>query len=248
MPATGPDGASQNDAKLSLLFRAARTYEAANDKDQAEEIYTRILELEPSNDIAVGALVQVRKSLGKFEEVIEMLLERAGNADNGVERARVMADIGHIYASELGDRSQAMVAYTQAFCEDPETEAYADEVERLAGSDAAAWAEATTTCAEATNQEMRPEVKMHLFARLGSWYTDKAARPDLAVACFQTILGTNPHDEAALAGLCSVYEKVQQWAELAALLAHRATAAPTPRRRATSWPRPRSCSSTGWVT
>ena len=48
-----------------------------------------------------------------------MLLERAGNAESGVERGRVMADIGRIYASELGDRSQAMVAYTQAFCEDP---------------------------------------------------------------------------------------------------------------------------------
>ena len=228
MPATSEDGASLKDEKLSLLFRAARTYEAGSDKDKAEEIYTLILEIDPSNDIAVGALVQVRKSLGKFEEVIEMLLERADGADTGVEKARVMADIGRIYASEIGDRSQAMVAYTQAFCEDPETEAYADEVERLAGTDAAAWAEATTTCADATNHEMRPEVKMHLFARLGAWYADKAARPDLAVACFQTILATNPHDDAALGGLCAVYEKAQQWGELSALLVHRATAAPSP--------------------
>lgn len=217
-----------DDNKKSLLFRAARIFESANEKESAEEVYSRIIALDATDDIAANALMQVRRSLGKFEEVIEMLLERSETAQTGEEKARAMAEIGRIYASELEDKSQALVAYTQAFCEDPETDSYADEVERLAGSDHASWVEATQMCAQASAEAMPPELKIPLFTRLGRWYSDRAGRADLAVACFQAILAINPNHELALAGLCSVYQKAQQWTDLASMLLHRAGAAPSP--------------------
>jgi tetratricopeptide (TPR) repeat protein/tRNA A-37 threonylcarbamoyl transferase component Bud32 len=220
--------AFSDDNKKSLLFRAARIFEGANEKENAEEIYTRIIALDPSDDIAVNALMQLRRSLGKFEEVIEMLLARSEAAQTGEDKARAMAEIGRIYASELEDKSQALVAYTQAFCEDPQSDSYADEVERLAGSDQAAWGEATQMCAQASAGDMALELKIPLFTRLGRWYSDRAGRADLAVACFQAILAINPNHEAALAGLCSVYQKAQQWIDLASMLLHRAGAAPSP--------------------
>ena len=170
-----------------------------------------------------------------------MYLARAESAADGEEKARAMAEIGRIYATELDERSQALVAYTQAFCEDPEAEAYGDEVERLAGSDQESWAEASAMCAEASAGELSPEQKMPLFARLGHWYEGKMGRADLAVSCFQAILTINPNHEAALAGLSSVYQKAQQWSELAAILQHRASARRAPPWPAIGWPkRPRS--------
>ena len=162
--------------KKNLLFRAARTYESANEKESAEGIYKQIVELDPSDDIAQNALLQVRRALGKFDELVEMLLGRSERAVSRVEKARVLADIGRIYAFELEDKSQALVAYTQAFCEDPETDAYADEVERLAGGDAGAWTEATSLCTDASAGDMPTEQKMPLLLRLGRWYEGRAAR------------------------------------------------------------------------
>jgi predicted Ser/Thr protein kinase len=90
-----------DDDKISLLFRAARVYEGINDKAAAEDVYTRILAVDEEDDIAYGALLQARRALGKFEEVIEMLLTKSDAAQGHAEKARAMAEIGRIYASEL---------------------------------------------------------------------------------------------------------------------------------------------------
>jgi len=212
----------------NLLFRAARIHESNGDHTGAEAVYVNIVGLDAADDIASSALVQVRRALGKYEEVVEMLLARAEAAATSDEKARTMAEIGRIYAAELDESSQAVVAYTQAFCDDPHTEAYADEVERLAGGDVNAWTEATSMCAEASAGDMPDVRKALLFERLGRWYLDKLGRIDLAVSCFQAILAGNPNHEAALAGLSAVYQKAQQWTELAATLVRRAQVASSP--------------------
>jgi tetratricopeptide (TPR) repeat protein len=216
------------DTKKTLYFRAARLFESASEKQHAEEVYAHILEIDPADDIASNALVQIRKSLGKYEDVIEMLLAKNEAAVSRTDKARVMAEIGRVYASDINDKAQALVAYTQAFCDNPETGAYADEIERLAGSDPNAWGEIVGTCSAASTEELAPEAKNPLFLRLGRWCSDKVARPDLAVACFQAILATEPANELALTGLTGVYEKAQQWSEVASLLLHRATMAASP--------------------
>jgi hypothetical protein len=56
-------------------------------------------------------------------------------------RAQCFAEIGELYAGELNDKEQAVVAFAQAFCEDPLEEERARAVERAAGGNAKAWAE-----------------------------------------------------------------------------------------------------------
>src|SRR6185436_21054239 len=99
--ARASDNSPETDAfaqenKKNLLFRSARSFESANDKQRAEEMYKRIVELDPTDDIAQNALLQVRRSLGKFDELVEMLLARTESASNRVEKGRLMADIGRI--------------------------------------------------------------------------------------------------------------------------------------------------------
>ncbi len=210
------------DVRKNLLYRAARVYEGANMREEAEGVYAQIVSLDPTDDIAAGALQRIRMQLDKHEEVIEMLLGRAEAAGGGANKARLMAEIGRIYAMDLDDRAQALVAYVQAFCDDPQTGQYADEIERLAGTDVESWTEVTTTCAATTTENIPSELKVPLFLRLGRWYTDRLSRPDLGVACFQAILAVDPSHEGALLGLTSVYQKAQQWAELAQTLLRRA--------------------------
>ena len=82
---------------------------------------------------------------------------------------------------------------------------------------------------------------MPLLARLGRWYSDRAGRADLAAGCFQSILPINPNHDGALAGLCAVYQKAQQWPELGRSAAQpRERGAEPHRRRATSSPKPPS--------
>ncbi|MEZ4225689.1 MAG: tetratricopeptide repeat protein [Polyangiaceae bacterium] len=224
-------GKEQREAKKGLLFRAARLYEhAAKNAEKAEQMYASLIELDPSDEIALTALEDVRKQLGKYEELVEMLLARSEKAESRGERARAFAEIGRLYVTELDDKEQALVAYTQAFTEDPHDSSHADELERLA-QNPEAWGEVLSTCAQATLQDDLPqESKNMLFNRMGRWYADHATRLDLALPCYQAVIGTDPANDEALDGMTQIYRKAQQWPELVLVLTRRADAAATPER------------------
>ncbi len=225
------DDDAKREAKKALWSRAARIFETAKQKERAEHAYAAVVALDPSSDVALARLEDLRRDLGKFDELVEMLLSRSEAATSPKDRARAMAEIGRVYAHDLKDASQAVVAWAQAFCEDPATAAYADDLERAAGSDATLWNDAITTCAHATTDSaLAVELKNVLFERLARWYDQKLSRPDLSLPCWQAIVATDPGHDAALAGMAAIYRKAQQWPELGAVLLRRADAAKTPAR------------------
>ncbi|WP_437747363.1 tetratricopeptide repeat protein [Sorangium sp. So ce1504] len=226
-PGQGDDQAVA--AKKLLHFRAARIYEKGRLHDKAEAVYLRLLELAPGDDIAFTALEELRKALGKHEELVEMLLQRSERAETAGERARALNEIGHLYVRELDDKDQGVFAFAQALAQDPEQDAYAVDLERAAGSDMKVWSEALQILSQASTDEAMPaEAKLALFNRLGPWYAEKVARADLGIPCFQFVLGLDPANEEALEGLSQVYRRAQQWQELVQVLLSRADRAATP--------------------
>ena len=221
---------SRAEVKKSLLFRAGRTYDHAKDAEKAEAIFVAITELDPSDEVASASLERVRKALGKYEEIVEMLLARSDAAPSAPERARAMGEIGRIYAEELNDPGQALVAYTSAFCDDPATRSYGDEVERIAGADPNLWGEAVSAASAAAQADGAAETRNLILERLARWYEAKLSRPDLALPCWQAIVATDPANDAALVGMSTIYRKAQQWPELGTVLLRRADCAPTPAR------------------
>ncbi len=231
MAAATLDGGSDDvkATKKSLFFRAGRLFDQhAKDKESAEKAYLALLEIDPTDDIAEIALEEVRRSLGKYEEIVEMLLARSERAESRAERSRALADIGRLYAQELDDRAQALVAYTQALCEDAASDDHAAEVEKLAGTSTESWGEVTSTIAETLTTDIAVEARNALALRLGRWYAGKLGRQDLALPCFQGVVATDPANDAALEGMADIYRTAQQWNELGAVLLRRADIAQTP--------------------
>ena len=63
----------EKETKKGLLYRAARIFDSgASDKERAEKVYLKLIELDPDDDIAQIALEEIRKQLGKYEEIVEM--------------------------------------------------------------------------------------------------------------------------------------------------------------------------------
>jgi tetratricopeptide (TPR) repeat protein len=223
------DDESTHSHVKGLLFRAGRLFErAANRPEDAENAYAAIAALDPSDGAAAARLDEVRKKLGKYDELVESMLERAERAETTTERASLLSQIGHLYETVLSDAEQALVALTQAFCADPVTARYSDDIERLAGSDAAAWTEVLSQASDATSHDVPDAIKNALFIKLGDWYDTKQARPDLALSCFQAVLATDPSNDQALDALATLYRKSQQWSELGALLLTRGRGAMNP--------------------
>jgi tetratricopeptide (TPR) repeat protein len=218
------DSEEDTDAKKSLLYGAARSFGALKDKTRAEEAYAAILALEPGDDVARMALEDIRKQLGKYDELVEMLLERSQSATAPEVRADAFAEIGRIYAHEVEDPEQAVVAYTQALCEMPSRSSYASDVERLCGDHQDRWNDTLQTMT-ATVQEGGAQDRTQLLLYVAKWYEAKVGRSDLALMAYQQVLQSEPSREEALEGLAAIYRKAQQWPELMAILLSRADAA-----------------------
>jgi tetratricopeptide (TPR) repeat protein/tRNA A-37 threonylcarbamoyl transferase component Bud32 len=210
----------QRNTRKEHFLRAAQIYEhTLRDLEKAENLYLWALNSAPEDTVALRSLERVRRGLGKFEEIIEVLLNRGEQAPIPAERGRCYFEIGRIYMSDLADMEQALVAFTQAFCEDPEKDSYVEEVEKLAGTKQESWAEVLDSCNASLQEEtLSIDAKKRLMIQVGRWYDSKLARPDLALPCFQTVVGFDAAYEPALEAMAQVYRKSQQWPELLMVL------------------------------
>lgn len=205
-----------------LLTRAARLYESAGKLDAAEGLYERLVELDARDASSFAALARLRKRLRKHDLLVEMFLERSESAGSATERADCFAEIGELYAGELADKDQAVVAFARAFCEDPLAEERARAVERVAGSNGKAWSEVLDQCASAADADLGDEARAALLLRAAEWYGTKLSRPDMALQLLNSVVQQNPGNDAALAALAELYRRSQQWAELGQILVRRA--------------------------
>ena len=213
-----------------LLFRAGRVFDSrVKDKERAEKIYEKLVALDSKDEIGWSALEEVRRGLGKFEAIVEMLLERSERATSGEERARALAEIGRICATELDDVDQALVAFARALCERPLESDYAREIERLAGAKVERWKETLEAITEGLKGESLSTTERNaLLAYAGRWYDQRLGRADTALLAYQQIAATDPGNEAAAEGLAAIYRRAQQWPELATLLVTMSDLAMTP--------------------
>ncbi|HEY3234511.1 MAG TPA: tetratricopeptide repeat protein, partial [Polyangiaceae bacterium] len=106
---------------------------------------------------------------------------------------------------------------------------YAEQIERVAGTNQQIWGEVLSACAQALgNEQLSLEVRNQLMLRVGRWYLEKVVRPDLALPCFHSVIAADPANGEALSGLAHIYRRAQQWKELVGILSRWADAAKTP--------------------
>lgn len=215
--------------RVALLMRAAAGFTATRQLALAEATYQKLQMIGDLSPAAQNGLDEVRRLLGKHDEIIESLLARIEAAESARERAELLARIGEIYARDLKDEAQAAVAFSQAFSEDATNRSLARRIEEIAAGNPALWSEISNTCSEAAADETRPAAeRAPLLEQLGVWYAEKQGRPELALPCFQTALSLDPKSARALDGVATVYRSNKMWSELGDLLVHRADATSSP--------------------
>ncbi|MBW2457750.1 MAG: tetratricopeptide repeat protein, partial [Deltaproteobacteria bacterium] len=218
--------------KKGLIFRAARLYETqVKDFAKSEDAYKWLIEIAPADEVAKNGFEKALKAQDKLAELIDHLLVVSQKSPSHTERGLAMNKIGHLYLGPLEDPEQACFAFGQALAQDVQNDQFADDLEKAAADDMNLWADAMRALHEVSEHPGLPqEVGEALFMRLGRWYSEKIARPDLAVRCFETVLNLDPANQAALEGMTAVYRRAQQWTELVTVIRTRIDRATTPER------------------
>ncbi|MDH5671376.1 MAG: protein kinase [Myxococcales bacterium] len=134
--------AAEGITRIALLLRVARIYETeAKEALRAEAAYQQILELDPDNSAALRGVETAKRASGDHEGLLEILLDRVENEEDAEARQRLLREVASIYENQLRDPENALVAYTQALISDLSDDKAVREIERIAGSQEARWAE-----------------------------------------------------------------------------------------------------------
>ncbi len=219
------------DRRKDLLFRAGRIHEAEiRDFEQAEAAYRSILELDPSDELAMVAIEDLNRTAGRFDRLVDLLLERAGRADSAVQKREAMLEAARVYERDLNDHAKALTVVLQVYKEVPQEQNLLDRIESLAAA-SGGWQEVLAELGEVVCGPSDPPLVAGLCARLGTWCAEHVGRPDFAMRYFQQALTIDPRSEPALAGLAQIYRSTRKWTELAQVLERLAEIVTIPARR-----------------
>ena len=215
------DSADANaELKRDLLARAARlAMYVTRQTEDAERVLRKILELDTGDAFASEALEELLRRTGRHEELVEGLLARTETASSPADKARAFAELGRVFARDLNDREQAIVALTQAVCSDPSEASYITELERLCGSNATAWEDVLSTAMDALKAgALGAQERVDLLLFVASGYERHAGRSDMAVLAYDQVLATAPGHEGAHRRRVAIFRRASQWNELATAL------------------------------
>lgn len=223
--AAAAEAAPDTDAKKALLFRVARVSDRVlQDLERAMKALDAIAALDATDEAAENARIEIRRRTKRYDEIVEILLERSERSD-GAEKARAFAEVGRLYAAELDDRDQALVAFATALGEDPTSDEVAAEIEQVAGSDTKQWQEALSSLEDsALAAALSPAARSALLLRMARWYDTRIGRSDHALVALQKIVSSDPANDHAQELIGAIYERAQQWPEFVSTLLARADA------------------------
>ena len=210
-----------------VRLRLARVLgEELDDAEGAEAHFDTLIEKYPDDPDVDAALEALKRKAGKFDDVIEMLLQRIQKAEEPGDKVAAMREVARIYEAESDQPERAFTVLLAAlqFAQDEEL---LEDLARLAGS-TGQWNDLVQSCSQVVQNVQEPTKRVLVTTLMGQWYGEKLGRQDYALPCFQQALAMDPSNDRALRGMEEIFRRQQQWLELAQVLLTRADAARYP--------------------
>jgi len=218
------------EAQPAAEDRAAQLLDAAevaagtlDDLELAAECYQSLLERERGHAQALSALNDIRRSQGRWNEVVALLERRLEVAADDLERSELAREIGAVYRGQLGDARAAIEAFEAALDFDDASAETMDALESL--YEETDRVEALRSLLQRRCELVSEEERIALQLRLARLYERAFRDRTAAIAMLREILRADSAHAEALADLERLFEAGGAWDELVGLLVERAETA-----------------------
>ena len=120
------------ETKVELGMRVAQLYELKiEDSSQAVERYQRVVDLEPDNQVALGALDRLYTQTAQWSSLVTVLERQSEVGETPEEILEHKFRLGQVQQHQLQDVKSAVAAYSEVLNAAPEHEASRDALESL---------------------------------------------------------------------------------------------------------------------
>lgn len=202
-----------------ILREVARICEdQLDDVDQAEKVYRRVIELDPSDpDLVVPAaraLGNIYADREQHAELAEVLGLEVRLEDNVETRQELYERIGDLYEQVLSRPDDAIEAWRSRLSDDPGDDRALSALERLYEG-AERWRDLCDVLRLREQASDEEEERRRTMVKAAEILSTKLDDDVEAINAWRAVLDEFGPDRATLAALGKLYEKAERWADLA---------------------------------
>ncbi len=201
-----------------MLELAALYRDRLGDADQAAVYLHAVLELEPENQLALGAYAEHFREKGDWAalaDLLEFSYERARVAGATTEELIPrLEEIASVTEKQLGDPERALAAWQRAE-EIAPTYGRAREAQRRILLKAKSWDRLAALLEREAAAQSDPSARMDILRRVAQLHREKLGNAKRAIDVYREILRADPHDAVSMRALVEIYEREGDFAGLA---------------------------------
>src|SRR5262245_33875391 len=206
---------------LTMLELAALYRDRLGDRDQAAVYLHAVLEIEPENQMALGAYADHFREKGDWAalaDLLEFSFERARLAGISVDELLPrLEEIAIVSEKQLGDAERAIAAWQRAE-EIAPTYGRAREAQRRLLLKTKSWDRLAALLEREAAAQGDPGTRAEILRRAAQIYREKLGKAARAIEIYKDILKADPTDAVSMRAVVETYERESDFTSLASLL------------------------------
>jgi len=218
----------------TMLELAALYRDRLGDRDQAAVYLHAVLEVEPENQMALGAYAEHFREKGDWAalaDLLEFSFERARLAGISAEELLPrLEEIAIVSEKQLGDAERAIAAWQRAE-EIAPTYGRAREAQRRLLLKGKSWDRLAALLEREAAAQPDPGTRAEILRRAAQIYREKLGKAARAIEIYRDILKSDPTDAVSMRAVVETYEREGDFVSLAALLREQIDRAGTKQER-----------------
>lgn len=223
------------DAIRVLQLRVARVFEQElNDPQSSIGRYRRVLEGEPTDEVAIVSLDRLYQREAQWHDLAEILRTRILNTQDPDEMLNLQLRLGQLFQTALEDENAALEIYQAILLDDPENPQAIASLEQMfmAGQAVQAVAAILEPFYSSRGQHSKlveiyvqrlellddPSERYDIWMLVAKTFLDELGDPESALAGYGKALVEKPEDEAVVAEILRLSGETNNWQAGAQLL------------------------------
>ena len=221
-------GLSDPERKNALYHKIARLCEVdLGDDRQAAAAYGAALEVWPRDLEAANALEQLYLRGGDYANLVQLLQRKAEIVDGAGEKKALYYRAAQLYEEVLENLESSVKVFQHVLSVDDADSAALDQLERLYIR-LGRWNDLKNIYAKKAELATTPADKKQMLFVLGQVYDRELGDPERAVETYSSIIDLDPEDYDAAQALDRLYQQLERWYDLLAVLERQTEMAPSP--------------------
>jgi len=231
--------ADTDDAQRDLMLRLASLRERQMGQTEAAiEGYRQVLERDPTNQTALGALERLSndgehalaiaeileplyRSQGDYQKLIGVHEVQVSRAEDVSRKVELLHQIASLYEDAAGDVNAAFDTLARALAVDPAHEATQEGLDRLARV-TGRFQDLARVFEQLAAAQEDPELGSRLYSSAANVYENLVGDGDRAIELYRKVLSIDPTNLAAAEALQTLFQQAERYGDMSLILQRKA--------------------------